>query len=76
MLIGSDPAAGSGAPDCAGNTITGPVSLEANTGGVEFSADRVVGPLRCEANEPAPRVSGTTVVGPRSGQCGVSAEAP
>ncbi|WP_327302536.1 Ig-like domain-containing protein [Streptomyces sp. NBC_01298] len=68
VVIGS--AAGEGAgPDCAGDAITGPVTLVANTGGVEFAGGRIVGPLRCEANEPAPRVTATTVAGPRSGQC-------
>ncbi|WP_330334484.1 Ig-like domain-containing protein [Streptomyces sp. NBC_00536] len=60
---------GSGSPDCEGNTLTGPVSLDANTGGVDVSGDRVVGPLRCEANNPAPHLTATTVTGPRSGQC-------
>lgn len=68
VVIGSAEDAGA-APVCAGNAFSGPVTLEANTGGVEFSGGRVVGPLRCEANEPAPRVTATTVVGPRSGQC-------
>ncbi|MFE6844866.1 Ig-like domain-containing protein [Streptomyces sp. NPDC057686] len=65
VLIGSDDTAAG----CAGNTIRGPVSLNGNTGGVEFSANTVVGPLRCEANAPAPQQGGTTVEGPRSGQC-------
>ncbi|MFI5999373.1 Ig-like domain-containing protein [Streptomyces sp. NPDC051366] len=65
VLIGSDdPAAG-----CAGNTVRGPVSLNGNTGGVEFSANTVVGPLRCDANVPAPQQGDNTVEGPRSGQC-------
>ncbi|MFJ3175425.1 Ig-like domain-containing protein [Streptomyces roseus] len=65
VLIGSDdPATG-----CAGNTVRGPVGLNANTGGVEISADTFVGPLNCAANAPAPRLSGNTVEGPRSGQC-------
>ncbi|WP_330300095.1 Ig-like domain-containing protein [Streptomyces sp. NBC_00503] len=67
VLIGAGP--GSQFSDCAGNTITGPVSLVGNTGGVEFSADRVTGPLGCEANAPAPHVGDVTVLGPRSGQC-------
>ncbi|WP_371619314.1 Ig-like domain-containing protein [Streptomyces sp. NBC_00454] len=67
VLIGAGP--DSQVSDCAGNTITGPVSLVGNTGGVEFSADRVTGPLGCESNAPAPHVSDVTVLGPRSGQC-------
>ncbi|WP_407835520.1 hypothetical protein ACE1OC_02185 [Streptomyces sp. DSM 116496] len=69
VVIGSAADAGAD-PVCAGNVINGPVTLEANTGGVEFTDGRITGPLRCEANEPAPRVTGTTVAGPRSGQCG------
>ncbi|QES46774.1 hypothetical protein DEJ50_01805 [Streptomyces venezuelae] len=62
--------AGADTPEgCAGNTLTGPVTLEGNTGGVELVAGRITGPLRCEANVPAPQLSGTTVTGPRSGQC-------
>jgi MBG domain-containing protein len=32
-------------PACAGNTITGPVSLTTNSGGVEFDSNTVNGPL-------------------------------
>ncbi|MEV0990889.1 Ig-like domain-containing protein [Streptomyces sp. NPDC049949] len=65
VLFGSDDAE----TGCAGNTVRGPVSLSANTGGVEFSADTVVGPLSCASNAPAPHQSGNTVEGTRSGQC-------
>ncbi|MCX4524201.1 MULTISPECIES: Ig-like domain-containing protein [unclassified Streptomyces] len=54
---------------CAGNTFTGPVTVDGNTGGVELSANRITGPLRCEGNEPAPHQSGNTVIGPRTGRC-------
>ncbi|WP_405983187.1 Ig-like domain-containing protein [Streptomyces sp. NBC_00158] len=62
---------GSGRPEasCAGNTFRGPVTLDANTGGVEVWANTVDGPLRCEGNSPAPLVAGTTGTGPRTGQC-------
>ncbi|MGW7098157.1 hypothetical protein [Streptomyces sp. NPDC054838] len=54
---------------CGGNRITGPVSLDANTGGGVFQGNQVTGPLRCEGNAPAPRQADNTVAGPRSGQC-------
>ena len=47
VLIGGDAATG----PCAGNTITGPVTLTDNEGGVEFNGNRLNGPLR---------ISGTT----------------
>lgn len=54
---------------CGGNRITGPVNLDANTGGVVLVANQVTGPLRCEGNAPAPHQADDTVAGPRSGQC-------
>ncbi|MDK9494902.1 hypothetical protein QEZ40_003539 [Streptomyces katrae] len=61
----------SGRPEasCAGDAFQGPVTPDADTGGVEASANMVNGPLRCEGNSPGPLVSGTAGTGPRSGQC-------
>ncbi|MFF1556700.1 Ig-like domain-containing protein [Streptomyces sp. NPDC058279] len=69
VLLGSDDDGGADASACGGNRITGPVSLDANAGGVAFQGNQVTGPLRCEGNAPAPRLTDNTVTGPRSGQC-------
>ena len=68
VLIGGDDATGT----CAGNTITGPVELTGNKGGVEFNGNTVNGPLTISGTTgtlPPPdpgslHVSGNTVTGP------------
>lgn len=45
VLIGSDHT-----PDCAGNTITGVLTLDANTGGIEVSANTITGPVTITGN--------------------------
>jgi hypothetical protein len=74
VLIGGD-AATDASPfygPCAGNTITGPVTLSDNTAGVEFNHNTVTGPVRILGNTgtlPAPdtgsvHAEGNTVSGP------------
>ncbi|MFD6418403.1 ParB/Srx family N-terminal domain-containing protein [Streptomyces sp. NPDC060194] len=60
-----------GGPGCTANTVTGPLSLTGNTGGVLLSANEVDGPVACAANVPAPVTDGreNEVRGPRAGQC-------
>jgi hypothetical protein len=47
VLIGTDP--GDATP-CAGNTIEGPLTLDANHGGLEASANTITGPVRITNN--------------------------
>ncbi len=47
VLIGADH---DDATPCAGNTIGGPLTLEANTGGLETSANTIAGPARITRN--------------------------
>lgn len=56
VVIGSDREGGA----CAGNTLRGPLTVEANTGGTEVSANAVTG---------AVRITGNSGTGPRTGQC-------
>ena len=68
LVIGGDTATGA----CAGNTITGPVELTGNKGGVEFNGNTVNGPLTISGTTgtlPSPdtgslHLSGNTVTGP------------
>ncbi|WP_412075044.1 Ig-like domain-containing protein [Streptomyces xanthophaeus] len=50
VLIGS---AGAGDRPCAGNTVTGPLVVDANAGGVEVSANSVTGPVTVTGNSGA-----------------------
>ncbi|MEU9255008.1 Ig-like domain-containing protein [Streptomyces sp. NPDC048270] len=68
VLIGSDQDAAA----CPGNTITGPLTLEGNTGGLQASANTVTGPVRIDGNsaagplseEPVPAFRANRVTGP------------
>ena len=53
VLIGG----GSGSP-CAANTISGPVTLNSNTGGVTVAGNTISGTLSCSSNNPAPTDNG------------------
>ena len=59
VLIGG--AAGTG---CAGNKITGPVSITNGTGGLSFVGNKVTGPLTITNNKGGFTYSGNTVTGP------------
>lgn len=56
---------------CAGNTVTGPVSVTDTEGRSVIADNRIVGPLTCSTNEPPPVNEGfaNSVLGPRAGQC-------
>ncbi|MEU4191845.1 family 20 glycosylhydrolase [Kribbella sp. NPDC026611] len=56
---------------CAGTTVSGPVSLQNDTGSTVVSGNRINGPLSCAGNSPTPTNAGrpNTVSGPKSGQC-------
>ncbi len=62
---------GDPANDCAGNTITGPVSVTGIAGPSVIAGNRIVGSLACSGNNPPPINNGhpNTVVGPKGGQC-------
>jgi hypothetical protein len=53
-----------GGAGCDGNTVTGPVRVTENAGGVEVSGNTVVGPLRITGNAAPVHVAGNTVTGP------------
>jgi Glycosyl hydrolases family 43/Ricin-type beta-trefoil lectin domain len=62
---------GDPASDCAGNTVTGPISVTGTAGPSVIADNRITGPLACSGNEPPPSNGGfgNSVLGPRSGQC-------
>lgn len=60
-----------GGTGCTANTISGPVQLTDNTGGVTVAANEVRGRLSCSGNDPAPDNADrpNDVRGAKSGQC-------
>jgi hypothetical protein len=53
-----------GGESCDANTITGPVRVTDNSGGVEVSGNTIVGPLRITGNAAPTHATGNTVTGP------------
>jgi hypothetical protein len=53
-----------GGAGCDGNTVTGPVRVTDNAGGVEVVGNTVVGPLRITGNTAPVHASANTVTGP------------
>ncbi|MCM3924223.1 Ig-like domain repeat protein, partial [Frankia sp. AiPs1] len=49
VLLGADAHAADVTP-CAGNTLRGPLTVDANTGGLEASANTIIGPVRIVGN--------------------------
>jgi hypothetical protein len=60
---------GSPASDCAGNSVSGNLSVEDNEADTEISDNEVGGNLRCFDNEPPPVGGGNRVRGNKEGQC-------
>jgi hypothetical protein len=55
----------------AGSTVTGPVTVNSNSGGTVVAGNTMGGPLSCSGNNPPPTDDGqpNAVSGPAAGQC-------